>query len=691
MSIYGTMAHSEWRWVEHAGWILFEDVVLVVSCLRTRNDLWITACRTAELENSDINLAGDFLIAADGRILTCNRAFAEILGYRSPEEAIGVNVGTHYAVPEDRERYLAALHERRNLSHYESNLVRTDGVEIRVLENASATFDDHDRIVETRGFLLDITDRRRYEVQLASARDSALQSARTKADFLANMSHEIRTPMNGIVGMADLLLQTTLTADQREFATTIQASADGLLTILNDILDFSKIEAGKLTIESTDFDLDQTIGSSVDLLATGASAKRLELAIDIASEVPRWLSGDAGRLRQILTNLVSNAVKFTDQGEVVVQVRIANETERDVTLRFQVRDTGIGISENAMPRLFQAFSQADSSTTRRYGGTGLGLAICSRLVGLMDGEIGVESELGTGTTFWFTLKFDKRSNAARPDGAVEALRGRHVLVVDDNETHLRILHHQLASWGVTHVAVSSGREALERLQDPSAAGRFDVVILDHQMPEMDGMTTAARIRSGPTSAGVPIILLSSLGRIDADEIRTAGINSRLTKPVRATQLKDALLSVLARQATRVAEPVPGAWPDKNEEETPARARVLVAEDNPVNQLVIRQQLRRLGYAAEIVANGRLAVEQTRDGAFDLVLMDCQMPELDGYEASRQIRSIEGDSRHTPIVAMTANALPGDREKCLEAGMDDYITKPVRLDALERLLALWTAA
>jgi PAS domain S-box-containing protein len=689
-SIFGVLEASSWRWLEHAGWVVFEDIVLVCSCVRGTRELWASAERTAELESSEGDLAGNFLSAVDGRVLACNEAYAQILGLGSREEALRADARSLHQDPAARAHYLDTLRQQKRLMHHESTLTRPDGTKIIVLENAIGAFDEHGELVEIRGFILDITERKANELELAQARDTALESARQKSEFLANMSHEIRTPMNGVVGMAGLLLETDLTAEQHEFTQTISMSADALLTIINDILDFSKVESGKLQFEMLDFDLQPAIEGAVDLLAERAGSKNIELAVLVERAVPTALRGDAGRLRQIVVNLVGNAVKFTERGEVMVRVSLDGETATDAVVRVEIRDTGIGVAEEVQSRLFEAFTQADGSTTRRFGGTGLELAISKRLVELMGGDIGIRSVEGQGSTFWFTARFEKQTGAVQTRSAPGSLAGRRVLVVDDNETNRSILHYQLASWGILDVGVSSGADALVALRSAAVQGTlFDLAILDCQMPEMDGVMLARTIKGDDTIAGIPLIMMTSLGLHDDNELRAAGLLVRLTKPVKQAHLRDTLARVLASGEPRRAARRAAATAVPTERR---RARVLVAEDNMVNQRVVLLQLRQLGYGADAVGNGAEVIEAVERIAYDMILMDCQMPDVDGYDAARLIREREASGgTRVPIIAMTAHALTGDREKCLDAGMDDYISKPVKLAELDAVLARWDPA
>ena len=574
----------------------------------------------------------------------------------------------------------------------EERLTDAQGRERWVITRKSVVHDESGAPVLV-GIITDITERKQMEAEIALARDLALESARLKSEFLANMSHEIRTPMNGVIGMAGLLRHTRLDAQQIEFVRTIQDSADSLLTVINDILDFSKVESGKLQFDSVDFELRTVVEGVVALLAEQAHAKQIELSSDIDPDVAVTLRGDPGRLRQVLANLVGNAVKFTTRGEVAVTAAIDWLTPETATIRVEVRDTGIGIEADAIPRLFEPFTQADGSTTRRFGGTGLGLAISRRLVELMHGEMGVDSRPGEGSTFWFTARFERRPAPApvlapRTTAQLGELR---VLIVDDHRTNRQVLHHQLAAWGVRTAEAGDGPAALEQLR--AAAGRgtpYDLAILDAHMPGMDGLAVAHAIRADRALGGTRLVMMTSLAPDASGALRDAGLAATLTKPVKQAQLLHCLAGVMGVDAP--PQPAMPAPIDRAPDETPAldRGLILVVEDNLVNQRVAVAQLARLGYRTRVAGNGREAVDAVLgNGArYDIVLMDCQMPEYDGYEATQAIRAAERGHR-TPIIAMTAHALEGERERCLGVGMDDYLSKPIQLDGLRRMLDRWT--
>jgi two-component system sensor histidine kinase/response regulator len=569
------------------------------------------------------------------------------------------------------------------------------------------TRDDINFVQAVAHIVAETVARHSFERELSTARDAALQSAQAKSAFLAAMSHEIRTPLNSIVGLIGLLLDTGITAEQRDFMQNILTSSDALLSIINNVLDFSRLSAGKASLEEIEFEPRTVTESTADMVAEAAQRKGLELAVSIDEKVPRMLRGDPARLRQILINLLSNAVKFTERGEVVVRVTLESEPENSAHLRFSVTDTGIGITEEVQRRLFRPFAQADTSTTRKYGGTGLGLAIAAQLSEQMGGKIGVNSRPGQGSTFWFTATFEKSTAAETPAGLERELEGLHVLIVDDNATNRWILRHHVESWGMRADAVASAAEALDLVRGRAGSDPYTVILLDYFMPEMDGLELANRIKADPANASVHLVMMSSAGRPKEYGARATPIEAWLTKPVKPAQLFRCLTALPSRDGEQLKRPAPKpAAPAPAAAQAPAdtaagtqalaapsekHRRILLVEDNLLNQKVALAQLKRLGYQADGVADGRAALDALEKVAYDAVLMDCQMPEMDGYEATRKLRKREADARHTIVIAMTAYGLEGDREKCLAAGMDDYLAKPVRKEQLEEILKRWLSA
>jgi PAS domain S-box-containing protein len=634
----------------------------------------------------------------DSRFILNNLAHVRVLGAASQEEVAGKR-DHDFFLPELADSYYAddrAISQSgMPLIDREEPVVGPDGERRWISTTKVPLTDSRGDVVGLVGLSRDITAHRRAEEELQRAKEAAEAATRAKSEFLANMSHEIRTPMNGILGMTELALDTDLTAEQREYLEMVRASAHSLLHVINDILDFSKIEAGKLDLDPIPFPLRDMLGDTLNTLGLRAAQKGLELIGDVHADVPDALVGDPGRLRQVVVNLVGNAVKFTDQGEVVVCV--ANEAEPgadEATLHFSVRDTGIGVPAEQHRAIFEAFSQADSSTTRRFGGTGLGLAIAAQIVAAMGGQIWLESEPGKGSTFHFTARFGRDGAPEAMDARREPLsvRGLHVLVVDDNATNRRVLEEMLKNWRLRPAAVDSGQAALEALERAAASGEpFSLVLTDVMMPEMDGFGLATQIRRHPRLGETPLIMLSSAGHPGGPaRSRELGVAAYLTKPVKQSELLDTIITCLGTPGT-------DAGMRHAVKRVPLRAgpqslRILLAEDNPVNQRLAVRILEKRGHAVVVTNNGEEALAAWRGEPFDLILMDVQMPRMGGFEATAAIREEERKTgAHIPIVAMTAHAMKGDRERCLEAGMDGYVSKPIQPERLLEALEAFSPA
>ncbi len=715
----------------HAGWIVAMTgllltaalVFVLVMVLRRRLELErLVAVRTANLQESEKRfdqLAEQsrtitWEIDVDGLYTYVSHVVEEVIGYQ-PEELIN-KMHFYDFFPEDKrellkDRAFEMLARKETFRDRENCMQTKTGNIIWVSTNGIPVFDEHGGLTGYRGSNTDITERKQAEdrlVQYAAEieeKNLVIESARmkseeaniAKSEFLANMSHEIRTPMNGVIGMTGLLLDTELDTEQRRYAEIVRSSGESLLGLINDILDFSKIEAKKLSLETLDFDLLSLLDDFATTLAIRVQEKGLELLCSIDPDVPSLLRGDPGRLRQILTNLMGNAIKFTHKGEVAVHTSLESETEETVLLRFVVRDTGVGIPEDKIGLLFNKFTQADASITRQYGGTGLGLAISKQLAELMGGEIGVKSKEGKGSEFWFTVHLDKQAVEAQPEALPHPdLEGVRILIVDDNATNCEILTKRLTSWGLRPSEVQNGPTALHALSEAHKEGDpFKLAVIDMQMPGMDGESLGRIIQADPRLAGIRMVMLTSLGlRGDAKRCAEIGFAAYLTKPVQHQELREVLSLALARPADGGLEGCTITTRHTVRAILPQfegrKARILLADDNITNQQVALGILRRLGLTADAVANGLEVLKSLESVPYNLVLMDVQMPEMDGLEATRQIRHPHStvQNHDIPVIAMTAHAMAGDRERCLAVGMNDYITKPVSAHALSMALDKW---
>ena len=639
---------------------------------------------------------GLFRISPAGDILEFNPALIDMLGFQDGDSLKKADVAELWLRPQERARFEAVIEREGVVKNFEMEMRRRDGSIIWCEQSARAVYDAAGKVGHREGVLVDVTSRKLAEEEANRARDRvrdlALETARLRSDFLASMSHEIRTPLTGIIGTGELLSRSDLTSEQRRLTEIIRSSGELLLTVVNDILDFSKLAAGRVVLEKLDFDLVELTETSVDSFAATARAKGIELALHVDIHMPTGLRGDQSRLRQILNNLVANAIKFTEHGEVTVRATRAEDTADDVLVRFEVVDTGIGIPFEAQARLFQPFVQAEGSTCRRFGGTGLGLVIAAKLTEQMGGEIGFESEPGKGSNFHFTARFEKGPEIARPWMAatdVPCFNGMRAIVVNDSPAIRKVISEYLTPWGIENATVSSGAEALELLKhEPACDEKQIVVLIDEQTPDMGALRLARAVKDHSEIQRRKVIMLSA-----DDGARSAGeaVDAWITKPVRPSHLFSSLLELYGNTDRVSIEKIAAAPLGQIGNKPPdwrKAVRVLLVDDNLVNRTIGAKQLSALGYMAEIADGAQQGLDLVSKEAPDLVLMDCEMPEMDGYEAVAEIRRREGDARHTIVVALTAHATADDRVRCLDAGMDDYLSKPVKLQALAEMLDTW---
>lgn len=643
---------------------------------------------------------GIFQTTLQGEYLSANPALARIYGYETPEQLMSElrDIGTSlYVEANRRQQFQEIFQQQDTVQNFESQVRRRDGRVIWISENARIIRDAGGVGQYYEGTVEDITERKEA-CQWQQQKEAAEAASQAKSTFLAKMSHEIRTPLNGVKGMLDLLGDTSLDSRQERYVRIARSSADALLCLINDILDFSKIEAGKLELDCVPFDLRLLLEDVAEMFVIPADEKGVELSCHILADVPAGVRGDPERIRQVLINLVNNALKFTASGEVALRAALVSREADDrgllATVRLSVRDTGIGISAEQQQRLFAPFSQVDASISRKFGGTGLGLAICRQLVELMGGRIGVDSRADQGATFWCELPLPIVEVPSQ-HGVPDNLRALRVVAVDDTPTNLEILRDQLQSWGYEFTPAVDAQSALQALRDAAHGDRpFQLAILDQQLPDMDGLELAAAIKADASLRDLPLLMLTSLDSgLEPQQLKRAGLSGVLTKPIRQSRLFDSIIGAMQRAPAAVPTQQPTATAPERAAARLSSQRLLVADDNEINRLVTGEMLASAGYTFDLACTGREAVDAHAQHRYALILMDCQMPELDGFEATREVRRHESEQQHsanvdrphTPIIALTANAVHGDREKCLAAGMDDYVTKPI--DRAELLTAI----